>query len=41
MRSVVADVGAAEAAETVTCWMKVTPRIFFITVVHGTNTTSS
>jgi len=33
MRSAVALVSPAEAADTVTCWMNVMPRIFFITVV--------
>jgi len=37
----VALVSAAETAETVTFWMKVMPRSFFITVVYGTKITSS
>ena len=41
MRSATAVVSVADAADTVTFWMNVTPRNFFITVVYGMNTTSS
>ena len=41
MLSATCVVSPADAADTVTCWMKVMPRSFFITVVYGTKITSS
>ena len=41
MLSATRVVSPADAAETVTCWMKVMPRSFFITVVYGTKIVSS